>query len=616
MLFSTAQQSSAKPNTMNRDEIQDRYKWNLNDIFADWDAWQATYDELEEGMKKLDNFKGTLHQGPERILEWYKLDDELSQMAYKVYYYPSLKFDEDQRENEFNAKRQQVGILFSKWGTATAWFTPELLAIPWETMKDWLDSTPELADYRFTIEDTYRQQEHVLDEDGERLLSYSSQLSGAPNDAYGMLSTADITFPTITLSNGEETQITYGTYYSILSTNRNREDRQAAYKAFYETFNKNINTYAALYNGVCQKDWFKAQARNYPSTLEAKLFGNDIPPEVVETLIDVVKNGSAPLEKYYSLRKKVLGLDEIDLYDGSIPLVDLDIRYDYDEAVEHVTRSVEPLGKEYQKRVKHAFESRWLDVYENEGKRSGAYSAGVYGVHPYMLLNYNDTMNEMFTVAHEMGHTMHTVLSHETQPFINSSYTIFVAEVASTLNEALLLDYMLENTKDPKERILLLEHHISGIVGTFYTQVMFADFELQAHRMVENGQPITADALNKIYYDLLTMYYGDVATLDDLYKITWSRIGHFFRSPYYVYQYATCYASSAKLYNDIKTGKKKDRQAALDRYITLLRSGGNDYPMNQLKKAGVDLGQRETVQAVVDQMAVLVDKLEAEINKL
>ncbi len=616
MLLGNSMTVNAKPNTLIRTEIDDKYKWNLNDIFPDWSAWEAALAELEAGIPKVEQFKGTLNQSSDRLLEYFKLDDDLSQLAYKVYYYPSLKFDEDQRNNEINARQQQVMILFSKWSTATAWFTPELLAIPYETMQQWLDSNKDLQIYRFTIESTYHQQEHVLDEKGEELLSYSNQLNSNPNDTYSMLSTADIKYPTMTLSSGEEVQVTYGNYYSILQTNRNQADREKAFQEFYKTYEANINTYASLYNGVCQKDWFITRARKYENTLEAKLFGNNIPVSVVENLIEEVKKDPTPLQRYFHLRKRLLGLEKIDLYDGQIPLIDLDKKYEFDEASKHVIASVAPLGKAYQDRVRQAFSSRWLDVYENEGKRTGAYSAGVYGVHPYMLLNYTDTLEDMFTIGHEMGHTMHTVLSHENQPFNTSSYTIFVAEVASTLNERLLLDYELSKTTDPKERIRLLEHSISSIVGTFYTQVLFADFELQAHRLVEQGQPITSDILNELYYNLLKTYYGDAAELNELYRITWSRIGHFFRSPYYVFQYATCFASSAKLYNDIMTGKKKDREAVLERYMTLLKSGGNDYPMNQLKKAGVDLTQPEPVRAVIKQLDDLVTQLENEMKKI
>jgi oligoendopeptidase F len=322
-----------------------------------------------------------------------------------------------------------------------------------------------------------------------------------------------------------------------------------------------------------------------------------------------------PLRRYHRLRRQVLKVPTYQVYDFSIPLVTFDKKYAYDAVLDRIVTSVEALGPEYQARMRQGFAGGWIDVYENEGKRSGAYSAPVYGTHPYMLLNYTDTLDDVFTLAHEMGHSMHTILSHETQPFIYSSYTIFVAEVPSTLSEALLLEYMLEHSTDPIERIVLLQHAIDNIAGTFYTQVLFADYELQAHRLVEQDQPITADVLTKMYTQLLQDYYGDAVDLNPLTGLTWSRIPHFFNSPYYVYQYATCFASAARLAREIMGGAPDRRDDARSRYLELLRSGGNDYPMEQLKKAGVDLSQPDTVQAVVNQLDDLVTRLEAELAR-
>jgi oligoendopeptidase F len=312
----------------------------------------------------------------------------------------------------------------------------------------------------------------------------------------------------------------------------------------------------------------------------------------------------------------VLKVPSYHVYDFAIPLVTHDKHYEYDEVLDWITTSVAPLGSGYQARMREGFSGRWIDVYENEGKRSGAYSAPVYGTHPYMLLNYTDTLDDVFTLAHEMGHSMHTILSHETQPFIYSSYTIFVAEVPSTLSEALLLDYMLERSTDAAERIVLLQHAIDNITSTFYTQVMFADFELQAHKLSEEDKPITGEILTGIYARLLNDYYGDAVDLNDLTGITWARIPHFFNSPYYVYQYATCFASAAKIAREITSGPEASRAEARERYLTLLRSGGNDHPMEQLKKAGVDLSRSDTIQAIIDQLDALVTRLESELNAL
>ena len=602
--------------TRKREQIPERFKWNLKDIFASWDDWEAAYKKLEAGIGRYAALKGTLAEGPERLLEAFKLSEELGQLAYRVWYFPSLRYDEDQRDNTVNARRQQVQILFARWKQAESWFNPELLQIPLDTVRRWMDANGALELYRFAIEDLYRQQEHVLDEQGERLMSLASRLASAPNDAYWALSTADAKFPTITLSTGEEVTVSYGQYRAILATRREQADRAAAFTALHDTYRASLNTYATLYNGVCQRDWFQARARGYTSTLEAALHGDNIPTSVVENLIETTRAGVEPLRRYHRLRRKALGVPSYHVYDFSIPLVTFDKKYQYDEVLDRIVTSVSPLGAAYQARMREGFSGGWIDVYENEGKRSGAYSAPVYGTHPYMLLNYTDTLDDVFTLAHEMGHSMHTILSHESQPFIYSSYTIFVAEVPSTLSEALLLEHMLAQSADPAERIVLLQHAIDNITGTFYTQVLFADFELRAHRLAEQDQPITAEILIETYTALLKDYYGDALDLNPHTGLTWARIPHFYNSPYYVYQYATCFASAARLAREIMSESQAERESGRERYLTLLQSGGNDYPMEQLKKAGVDLRQPDTVRAVVDQLNDLVTRLEHELERV
>jgi oligoendopeptidase F len=593
-----------------REEIPDRFKWNLSDIFSSWEEWEAAYKQFEAGIGRFATLKGTLAQGPDRLLEAFRLSEELGQLAYRVWYYPSLRYDEDQRDNSVNAKRQQVQILFARWQQEESWFNPELLKIPLSTVREWMEASEPLRLYRFAIENLYRQQEHVLDEAGERLMSLSSRLGSAPNDAYWALSTADAKFPTITLSNGDQVTVTYGQYRAILATRREQADRAAAFTGLHETYAGRLNTYATLYNGVCQRDWFHTRARGYKTTLDAALHGDNIPTSVVENLIETTRAGVEPLRRYHRLRRRALAVPSYHVYDFSIPLVTFDKKYEYDKVLDWIVESVAPLGPEYQARMRQGFAGGWIDVYENQGKRSGAYSAPVYGTHPYMLLNYTDTLDDMFTLAHEMGHSMHTILSHETQPFVYSSYTIFVAEVPSTLSEALLLEYLLERSTDPVERIVLLQHAIDNMAGTFYTQVLFADFERRAHRLAEDDKPITAEILTDIYRGLLNDYYGDSLDLNELTGITWSRIPHFFNSPYYVYQYATCFASAARLAQEIMSGNDRAR----DMYLDLLRAGGSNYPMELLKTAGVDLSQPDTVRAIVNQLDGLVTRLEQELG--
>jgi oligoendopeptidase F len=607
--FSPAEAPAAPP-LRERLDIEDRFKWNLTNIYKDWAAWQAAYDELDRRIAEFATLQGTLKGGGDRLLGALKLRDVIGQLEYKVWYFASLWYDQDQRDNQINARRQQVQILFAKAAQAAAWFDPELLNIPLATVQGWMSASPELAVYRFAIEDLYRQQEHVLDDKGEHLLSLSSRFSSAPNDAYAALSTADVKYPAIRLSTGTEVTLTYGQYRAILATNRNQADRAAAFQEFHKIYSASANTYATLYNGVLQRDWFYSQARDYKTTLDAALHGNNIPPAVVENLIAETKAGTEPLRRYHRLRKRALNLATYHSYDTTIPLVDFDQKYGYDDVLEWLPASVTRLGAEYQAQMRQVLDGQCIDVYENPGKRSGAYSAPVYGVQPYMLLNYNDTLDAVFTLAHEMGHSMHTVLSHAHQPFVYAGYTIFVAEVPSTLSEALFLEYMLERSTDERERIVLLQHAIDGIVSTFYTQVMFADYELQAHRLVEEGKPITAEVLGEIYFGLLQAYHGDALDYDEQSRLTWARIPHFYSTPYYVYQYATCFASSAQIMKQISSGSPQSRAAAVDRYLTLLKAGGSDHPMALLQRAGVDLSKPEAVRAVVEQLDTLVTQLE------
>src|SRR5260221_6633497 len=591
----------------NRAEIHERFKWNVRDIFESWAAWDAAYKQLEAGVERYASLKGTLALGPENLLRTFRLSEDLGQLAYRVWYYPSLQYDEDQRDNTVNAKRQQVQILFARWKQAESWFSPELLQIPLETVRTWMNENEALRLYRFAIENLYRQQEHVLDDAGERLMSLTSRLASAPNEAYWALSTSDAKFPTLTFSDGEELQITYGTYRAILATKREQADREKAFTAFHELYKASLNTYATLYNAVCQRDWFQARARGYKSTLEAALHGDNIPTSVVENLIETTRAGVAPLRRYHQLRRRMLKVPSYQVYDFAIPLVTVDKTYNYDEVLDWIVDAVAPLGPDYQALMRQGFASRWIDVYENEGKRSGAYSAPVYGIHPYMLLNYTDTLDDVFTTAHEMGHSMHTILSHETQPFIYSDYTIFVAEVPSTLSEALLLEYMLERSTDSTERIVLLQHAIDNITGTFYTQVMFADYELRAHRLAEQDQPITAEILTEMYTQILKDYYGDAIDLNAFTGITWSRIPHFFNSPYYVYQYATCFASAAKIARQIAEGGTPSEDARA-RFPALFRPAGGAYPLDLPRPPAGDPTQPATGRPAADRLADLVTR--------
>ena len=598
-----------------REAIPASYRWDLSAICRDWDDWSRSYDELERGIEAFAALKGTLASGAEALMAAFRAMDATGALSYRVWYFASLHYDQDQRDNDANARRPQVQILFARLQQAGAWFNPELLSIPRDEVRRWLDTSSALAVYRFAIESLFHEQEHVLDERGERLMSFASRYDSAPHDSYAALTTADMQSPSIALASGERVTLTYGQYRALLETNRRQEDREAAYRAFNGAYAQHQNTYAALYNAVLQRDWFHARARGYASTLEAALHGNSIPTSVVDNLISVTKAGVEPLRRYHQLRRRVLGLDTYRLFDVFVPLVDHRAHYRYDEVGRWIVDSVAPLGRAYQEDVETALAGGWIDVFENKGKRSGAYSAPVYGSHPFMLLNYNETLDAVFTLAHEMGHSMHTVLSHQAQPFVYAGYTIFVAEVPSTLSEALFLDLMLDRATNRDERIVLLQHAIDSIASTFYAQVLFADFELQAHRLVEHDQPVTAEALNTIYATLLHEYYGDVLDDEELSRVTWARIPHFFSTPYYVYQYATCFATTAVLMRGLRSPDPATRENGVERYLALLSAGGSDYPMNLLARAGVDLSQPAAVQSVSEQLDRLVTQLEDELGR-
>jgi len=604
-----------RPETKDRDGIASIYKWDPNHIYPSWEAWQKDLEQIPVLVGKVIALKGRLAEGSAVLAELYELSDTIGMTFSKLGCYSHLYFDSDQRDNQVNAYRQQVSIAGAKLSSELSWITPELLSIKQETIEKWLNEDPRLEPHRFGLMETFRLQKHILDEAGEKLLSYASQIKQIPGNAYEMLTTADAQWPEVELSTGL-TRITEPTYSEILNTNRNQEDRRKAFQAVMGVYKASINTYATLYDGVCQRDWCNTQSRKYESSLHRALEGDNIPIALYSNLIEVTRSGVGSVQRYHRLRKRALKLESYDLYDGAIPLIDYKKRYPFDAVQQIVSKAVAPLGEEYVALLKKAFGSGWIDVYENEGKRTGAYSMGVYGVHPYMLLNYNDTLDYVFTVAHEMGHTLHTLYSHESQPFATAHYTIFVAEVASTMNEALLLEYLVNQADDPAERIVLLERAIDQALGTYFAQVRFAEYEWEAHKLVEAGKPITAQTLDGITRQQLEETYGNCASLDPLYSHVWARIPHFFRTPFYVYQYATSFAASAKLSLDIipkpneSELQRKSREAAVERFLTLLRSGGNDHPIEQLKKAGVDLTAPETIQSVLDLFDKRVSQLE------
>lgn len=603
---------------LKRSEIDNKYKWNMNDFYSDWSEWDRELEELKAMMKEIPQYKGKIKEDSKKFIELIQLEEKMGRLLDKLYIYVYMLKDLDSKDETSSVKLQEIQSVYTEYSVSAAWITPEILEIPQATMEKWIEENPELKDQRFGLMEIYRLQGHVLDEGKEKLLSYYGQYMGAPHDIYAELSISDMKWNEVKLSDGYEGPVTNGVYSKVLATNRNQEDRKKAFEALYGAFNNNKNTYGAIYRALLQRDVASAKGRNYSSSLEKALEPKNVPTEVYTTLLKSAIDNNAPLQRYVNLRKKALGVKEYHYYDNSINIVEYDKTFDYDVAKEMVYNSVAPLGEDYSKKMNTAISEGWIDVFETENKRSGAYSIGVYDVHPYMLLNYQSTLDDVFTLAHELGHTLHTMLSNENQPYATHNYTIFVAEVASTFNERLLLDYMIKNSNDPIEKIALIEQALGNIVGTFYIQTLFANYEYQAHKLIEEGKAVTPDVLSGIMDNLFKEYFGDTITMDELQKIIWARIPHFFNSPYYVYQYATSFASSANLYDRITNEKYsvEERESAKEAYLTLLKSGGNDHPMSQLKKAGVDLEKEESFHAVAVEFDRLLNILEEELNKL
>ena len=601
-----------------RNEIDKKYKWNTEDIYKDWNEWQKDVEKMKELMKEIPQYENKIENSREEFVKLIKLEESLSRILERVYLYPYMLKDLDSTDQLVSQKLQEIEFLYAQFSVATSWISPKILEIPKETLEKWIDENDEIKDHKFNLMELYRLKAHVLDKDKEKLLSHFSQYMGAVNDIYDELSTSDIKWNEIVLSTGETVVVTNGMYSKILDGNKNQDDRRKAFEALYSSYDINKNTYSAIYKGILQRDAAGTKAKNYNSTVEKALEPNNIPVKVYENLINSAKENSGPLKKYVEFRKNQLGLDSYHYYDNQIKLVDYTREFSYEEAKEIVLKSVEPLGEDYTKNLEKAIGEGWLDVYETPNKRSGAYSLNIYDVHPYMLLNYNGTMDAVFTLAHELGHTLHSMYSTKYQPYATNDYTIFVAEVASTFNERLLLDYMLKNTTDHKEKIALIEEAIGNIMGTYYIQALFAAYEYEAHKLAEEGNPITPDVLSEIMTKLFAEYFGDSLVMDELQKIIWARIPHFFNSPYYVYQYATSFAASSRLYEKVTNEKysPEEREEARKKYIELLKSGGNNYPIEQLKLAGVNLEEKENFEAVAHEMTRLIGLLEKELKEL
>jgi len=604
------------PNTTVRSEIPDRYKWDLSGIYPDWQSWERDYAAAEAMRDKLAAMQGSLSGGAVNLLEVMKTFDAYGNTADRVTLYADLMQVTDMGNSDLSARSQRAAHLTTTYEEATAWFEPELLALPWDSVAHWLATTPDLAPYRFHCEALNRRRAHYLSSDQEALLACFSAFDGTPSAIYNDFSISDIKFPDWVSPQGDTVSLSYTEYIYRLRTEQDQNARRSVAEAFLPTYADYANSYASIYNAVLQRDWAEARARHYGSTLEAYLDEDNVPVSVYENLISTVRSRTSVLQRYHRLRKNAMSLEHYYTSDRLAPITGNTPSIEYDSLVPLVVEAVAPLGKEYQENVRQLLYGRNVDVYANDGKYDGGFENDMYNTYPKILMNYDGTLGEAFTLPHEAGHAMHSVYSNAAQPYATAYYTIFVAEVPSTLNEGLFLNLLLKRTKTPAERVAILEQAVAYIEFMFFRQTFLADFELQAHRLVEQGDPVTAESLGAIYDELMKTYYGDAIERDDRYNCYWSAISHFFESPYYVYKYATSYAASSQLLHDITSGDKNVRKAGLDRYFTLIKAGGNDYPMEQLKKAGVDLNEPDAVQAVIDRMDDLITQLEKELARL
>jgi oligoendopeptidase F len=593
-----------------RAKVADTYKWNLADIYPEVATWRKQKEAVQAEFPKLREFRGKLGSSPQTLASALELSTRLAKELTRQYVYASMLADTDTRVSEPQGMQQEMQQIYAQFGAEASFIEPEVLKVGTTTIEKFIAAEPRLKVYTFYLRDIVRRAPHTLTDAEEKLLADAAPLAGSASNIYGILTNADFPYPTITLHDGRSVKVDQPGY-SELRTSKSRDDRKAAMTAFFSSLGGFSRTFGTTINSELQKVLFYARARKYTSNLEASLDPAHIPVSVYTRLVAGVNRHLPTFHRYLKLRKRMMGItDDLHYYDLYAPLVSsVDLRYTPDEAQKHVLASLAPLGSEYQSVVHRAFNERWLDWYPTEGKRSGAYSnGGAYDVHPYMLLNYLGQYNDVSTLAHELGHTMHSYYSNKVQPFPTADYATFVAEVASTFNEALLIDHMLKQIKDTPTRLSLLGNYLENIKATVFRQTQFAEFELKMHEMVEKGQPITGDALAALYLDITRRYYGHdqkVAIVDDYIAHEWSFVPHFYRD-FYVFQYATSFTAAEALSAKVLSGDKE----ATKRYLTFLGSGGSDYPVDLLKRAGVDMTTDEPLDLTIRKMNAIMDEME------
>ena len=611
LLTNTMQSETETVQLQSRDKIDKKYTWNLSEIYASETLWESDFKYVQDNYPKYKSFEGKLGKSASNLLELIKFDEDISIRIGKLYLYASCLKDLDLANSINMSRHERVSQLGSDVSVVGSFIIPEILAIPLTTLDKYMTESKELAIYRQNFDNIFRTHAHSLPKELEELMALAGPVEQTAQNVFSIFTNADLKLPIVKDETGKDLQLSPGRYSAAMYST-DREFRQRVFKEFLTCYKGYSNTLATLFTGEIKTHIFNAKARKYASCQEAALDGNNIPVSVYDSLIKTVNENLEPLHRWLRIKKKVLGLQEIHTYDVYVTLFpEVKKDYTYDQATQIVTEALKPLGTDYINNLTTAFNNRWIDVYETKGKRSGAYSTGTtYGVHPYVLLNWNNQMNDVFTLAHEMGHNMHSYYTGKNQPVPYADYSIFVAEVASTCNEALLLDYLIANAKNKSEKLALIENYLTNITATFYRQTMFAEFEKTTHEKTEKGEALSADDLTKLYKEITQKYWGTDMVVDDEEGYTWSRVPHFYYN-FYVYQYATSYAASQVLSEKIKT----EKQPAIDKYLAFLKAGKSDYPINVLKQAGVDMNSPEPVLKTIKKMNELLDEMEKLMNE-
>lgn len=591
-----------------RADVPEKDKWAIQDLFATDDDWRAALAKAKEFIPRITAFRGRLAESGAALLSFFRLDDEISLAFDALVHYAQRRSDEDTRVAAYQEMVSQVTRFAVEIQSAAAFETPELLAISDEDMNRLYAEAPELELYRLNIDRIRRRREHVLSDKEEAILAAAGEMAASPDDIYSMLNDADLKFPDAVDKDGNKHPVTHGTFIPLMQS-YDRVLRKSAFDSLYSVYGQFRNTSAATLSAQLKQLLFFANVRKYPSTLDAALDGNEVPTAIYRNLIDAVHRSFAPMYRYVALRKKLLGVDELHMYDLYVPVVDgVEMKFTFEEAKEIALKALAPLGEDYLNLLREGFANGWIDVYENEGKRSGAYSAGAR-VHPYVLLNFKGTLDDVFTLVHEMGHSIHSYLSNKTQPTAYQDYVIFVAEVASTCNEALLMEYLLSVTTDKKERAYLINHFLEQFRGTLYRQTMFAEFELAANEMTQRGEGTTAEALCAMYKKLNEQYFGPEMNVDEEISLEWARIPHFYYD-YYVYQYATGYAAAIALSRRIL----REGEAAVKDYLGFLSGGCSADPITLLRGAGVDMASPKPIEDATKLFDEMISEMEKILN--